>query len=868
MEPENNQSQQGDAREDANPDMDEEDPSLLLRREVVKGSRPGDESVRLVPPHLRAFRRVRGGLLEATKVTLIPHNSSERLKRLLIGEPIATAQAEHERLTNFKALAVLSSDAISSVAYATEAILITLIAAGSGNLGVTLPISFAIVGLLAIVAISYRQTIYAYPSGGGSYIVAKDNLGTLPGLIAAASLMIDYVLTVAVSISAGVQALATLFPALSPTLVIVTIDVVLVMVITIVNLRGLSESGTIFAIPTYIFIVSALLLIAVGCIKSFLIQHQPIIGHYQYVAAIEPLSVFLILRSFAAGCSAMTGVEAISNGVPAFKKPETRNAAITLTWMATILGTLFIGLTLLATSYHIEANPAGNPTVIGQIAQLVFTGPLFFMYLVFQFATLLILVLAANTSYSDFPRLASLLARDDFLPHQFAFRGDRFAFSIGITFLAVLAGLLLIVFRGNTTQLINLYAVGVFISFTLSQSGMVRHWWRLRREQKGWQRSMVINGIGALTTLLVALVIATTKFLEGAWIVVVLIPLLVLLFTGISHHYKYVEHERITSLPLHPKDIRHRIIVPIAELNHASKQALAYARSISPQVTAVNVAVNRRKADALRAAWDTWQTSLSANELSSLDIIDPGNREPPYPLLDYFDLAHRTPQATPPTWSQLLPLLDYFDAVHQQYPEETLTVVLPEVVESSLRRLFYSPKILRLKATLFFRQDVVVTNVSLQQRASTGNIPTHPKEVHHRFIVPIAELDRAAMASLAYARSTSPHVIAAHVAIDADEVEVVRSKWEDLQKQISKDEGVQLVVIESPYRSLARPLLTYIDTVQEMHPEETLTVILPEFVVAHWWEYPLHNQTAVRLKAALLARPSIVVTDIPRHLRR
>ncbi len=868
MESENNQSLQGDAREDANPEIDEEDPSLLLRREVVKGSRPGDESVRLVPPRQRAFRRVSGGLLEATKVTLIPRNSSERLKRLLIGEPIATAQAEHERLTNFKALAVLSSDAISSVAYATEAILITLIAAGSGNLGVTLPISFAIVGLLAIVAISYRQTIYAYPSGGGSYIVAKDNLGTLPGLIAAASLMIDYVLTVAVSISAGVQALATLFPALSPTLVIVTIDVVLVMVITIVNLRGLRESGTIFAIPTYIFIVSALLLIAVGCIKSFLIQHQPIIGHYQYVAAIEPLSVFLILRSFAAGCSAMTGVEAISNGVPAFKKPETRNAAITLTWMATILGTLFIGLTLLATSYHIEANPAGNPTVIGQIAQLVFTGPLFFMYLVFQLATLLILVLAANTSYSDFPRLASLLARDDFLPHQFAFRGDRFAFSIGITFLAVLAGLLLIVFRGNTTQLINLYAVGVFISFTLSQSGMVRHWWRLRREQKGWQRSMVINGIGALTTLLVALVIATTKFLEGAWIVVVLIPLLVLLFTGISHHYKYVEHERITSLPLHPQDIRHRIIVPIAELNHASKQALAYARSISPQVTAVNVAVSRRKADALRAAWDKWQTSLSAHELSSLDIIDPGNREPPYPLLDYFDLAHRTPQATPPTWSQLLPLLDYFDAVHQQYPEETLTVVLPEVVESSLRRLFYSPKILRLKATLFFRQDVVVTNVSLQQRASTGNIPTHPKEVRHRFIVPIAELDRAAMASLAYARSTSPHVIAAHVAIDADEVEVVRSKWEDLQKQISKDEGVQLVVIESPYRSLARPLLTYIDTVQEMHPEETLTVILPEFVVAHWWEYPLHNQTAVRLKAALLARPSIVVTDIPRHLRR
>src|SRR5207248_3275446 len=293
-----------------------------------------------------------------------------------------------------------------------------------------------IVGLLSIVALSYRQTIPAYPNGGGSYIVAKDNLGTLAGLVAAASLMIDYVLTVSVSVAAGVQALATLFPILSPTFDIVSIDVSLVMIITVVNLRGVRESGSIFSIPTYIFIVSALLLIAVGAVKSFLIDHHidhhPIVGQFHYVAATEPLSIFLILKAFAAGCAAMTGTEAISNGIPAFRKPEARNAAITLTWMAAILGTLFIGITLLATSYHIEANAAGNPTVIGQIAQQVFTGPLFFMYPVFQLATLLILTLAANTSYSDFPRLASLLARDHFLPHQFAFRGDRLAFSIGI----------------------------------------------------------------------------------------------------------------------------------------------------------------------------------------------------------------------------------------------------------------------------------------------------------------------------------------------------------------------------------------------------------------------------------------------------
>src|SRR6266446_4124113 len=348
--------------------VEEDDPAFLSRKEVLQGSLPGNTRVRIVRPSQQSFRRLSTGLLEATELTQAPHGGLSRavynIKRVLIGAPLTTAQAEHERLTKFKALAVLSSDAISSVAYATEAILITLVAAGSGNLGLTLPISFAIVALLAIVAISYRQTIPAYPNGGGSYIVAKDNLGTLPGLVAAASLMIDYVLTVAVSVSSGVQNLASLFTGTVPTVYIVIIDVVLVLIVTIVNLRGVRESGSIFSIPTYIFIFSALFLIIVGCIKSFFIQHNPVIGHFAYVAATEPLNIFLILKSFAAGCAAMTGVEAISNGVPAFKKPETRNASMTLTWMAVILGTLFIGITILALSYHVEANPVGNPTVI------------------------------------------------------------------------------------------------------------------------------------------------------------------------------------------------------------------------------------------------------------------------------------------------------------------------------------------------------------------------------------------------------------------------------------------------------------------------------------------------------------------------
>ncbi|HEX3641143.1 MAG TPA: APC family permease, partial [Ktedonobacteraceae bacterium] len=451
--------------------VEKEDPSFLMRTEVRQGSRPGDVRVRWVRPTHEAFRRRSAGVLEATTEAEAPRTSLERvtttIKRALIGAPLATARAEHERLNKFQALAVLSSDAISSVAYATEAILITLVAAGSGNLWLTLFICLAIVGLLSIVALSYRQTIPAYPNGGGSYIVAKDNLGTLPGLVAAASLMIDYVLTVSVSIAAGVQALATLFPSLAPN--VVPIDIALVLLITIVNLRGVRESGAIFSLPTYVFIGSALLLILVGCIKAFLFQHQPLFGHFQYVRPAEGLGLFLILRSFADGCAAMTGTEAISNGIPAFRKPEARNAAITLTWMAVILGTLFIGITILALAYGTEANPTGNPTVIGQIAQLVFIGPLFFMYPVFQFATLFILTLAANTSYSDFPRLSSLLARDHYLPHQFAFRGDRLAFSTGIIFLAILASILLVVFNGNTTLLINLYAVGVFLSFTLSQ---------------------------------------------------------------------------------------------------------------------------------------------------------------------------------------------------------------------------------------------------------------------------------------------------------------------------------------------------------------------------------------------------------------
>jgi len=847
MEEREDQPEQPDSSQKPTPEapvvMDEDDPTFLMRTEVRKGERPGDDRVRWELPQRSAFRRVSVGLLEATKVTQLPRSGLERLKRLLIGAPLATYQAEQERLTKFKALAVLSSDAISSVAYATEAILLSLVAAGSGNLWVTLPIALAIVTLLAIVALSYRQTIPAYPNGGGSYIVAKDNLGTYAGLIAAASLLIDYVLTVSVSIASGVQNLASLLPALGP--YVVLIDVSLVVIVTLVNLRGVRESGSIFSIPTYLFIGSALLLILVGIFKAFLVHHDPFIGQFHYVAATEPLALFLILKSFAAGCSAMTGVEAISNGIPAFKKPETRNAATTLTWMAVILGTLFIGITVLALSYHVEANVQGSPTVISQIASQVFNGPLYFMYPVFQLSTLLILTLAANTSYSDFPRLSSLLARDKFIPSQFAFRGDRLAFSIGIIFLAILAGSLLIVFKGNTTSLINLYAVGVFMSFTLSQSGMVLHWWRLRGRQPGWQRSMMINSLGAVTTLVVATVIATTKFLEGAWIVVILIPLLVLMFMSIHRHYQRVERERVADLPIHPGDIHHRLIVPIADLNSAAQQSLAYARSFSNYVIAVHVANNPQHARLLRAAWDEWQAGLSTKEQMQLEVLD----------------------ITDTRQSYLRTLLHYIMSVNDQHPDDILTVILPESISRSrIMHLFENRTILRLKFALYFQTDIVVTNVS--QEMGANDIPLRPKDIRHRLLVPIGSLDRVAIQSIAYARSISPHVVAAHVSIDASDTEAIRASWERFRARIPKEEETQLVVIESPYRSLLRPLLSYIDTLHKLYQEDTLTVILPEFIVDHWWERILHNQTAARVKAALLARPGIAVTNIPQHLRR
>jgi len=538
--------------------------------------------------------------------------SSSRLKEFLIGKSLPTSASSHERLSNFAALAVLSSDALSSVAYATEEILKVLVLTGSAAvLDSSIWIAGAIALLLVIITFSYQQTIRAYPNGGGAYIVAYDNLGVYPGLVAGASLMIDYVLTVTVSIASGVDALNSAVPQLLPFKV--SICLVFIFLIMLANMRGLRESGQIFMVPTYAFILSAFILIAVGFYHQATGQiHASPPAFHQ--AAAEPLGIFLILRAFSQGCTALTGVEAISNGVPAFKPPEWKNARTTMLYMGLILGTMFLGITHLANEYKIVPDPTGQQTVLSQLGHNIFgDGPLYY-YL--QFATLLILILAANTSYADFPRLSSLLARDGYMPRQLAMLGDRLVFSNGIILLSVFGAALIIIFGGSVDRLISLYAVGVFTSFTLSQAGMVRHWFKERGS--GWQPRAFMNGLGTITTAVVLLVILETKFVAGAWIVVVAIPLLVFLFRAIHRHYQFVA-DQVSIKDIGPRGyiprpkvevVTHPAVVVVGQLHKGTVEALDYARSIADEIVAIHVDIGTTDREKLQQQWQELESDI------------------------------------------------------------------------------------------------------------------------------------------------------------------------------------------------------------------------------------------------------------------
>ncbi len=610
----------------------------------------------------------------------------EAVRRALIGRRLRSAEEIHERVGVVKGLAVFASDNISSSAYATEEIMRVLLLAGAGALALTVPVTIAIVIVLAIVVISYQQTIGAYPNGGGSYIVAADNLGPAAGLVAAGALLTDYVLTVSVSIAAGVAALTSIFPEAYDWRV--AIGVACVAILGIGNLRGIRESATLFALPTYLYLVAIFALLGYGLFLSATGQFPA----YQAPAGWIPsgtgqaLGLALLLRAFDAGSVALTGTEAVSNGVPAFAPPEPGRARAVLILMGTFFALIFLGVSSLAGQLGIVPDPSEQETVISQLTRtLVGTGTP--MHWLVQISTALLLVLAANTAFADFPRLGSILARDRFLPRVFQFRGDRLAFSSGIVLLAVIAAVLIVAFGGSVTELIPLYTIGVFVAFTLSQAGMVRHWWR-RQNERRWRARAAINGIGAVTTGIVAIEVGIAKFTLGAWMVLVLIPVLISVMWGIARHYREV-------------------------------------------------------GDAL--------------------------------TLDRTDMP--------------LPRL-----------------AVPHVV------------------------------------------------------VPVARLDRSALAALAYARSISLDVTALHVTDDAAEAEQMRRRW------VLRNDGIPLVIIESPYRALIPPLLAYIDERERADPERAITVVLAEFVPRRFWDYLLHNQTALRLKLRLFFRPNTVVVDVPYHL--
>jgi amino acid transporter len=599
-----------------------------------------------------------------------------KIKHVFIGNPLTIDKLEEERIPKWKALAILSSDALSSVAYATEEVLIPLSLFAVAAMAWSIPMAIGVAVLLLIITLSYQQTISAYPHGGGAYTVAKENLGETAGLVAGAALLIDYILTVSVSVSAGLENIGSAFPFISEHRVI--LGVLVILTIMMLNLRGVRESSNVFAYPTYFFIFSILLMIVVGAYKIFSgispIMHPVVHESYPEV----PL--FLLLRAFASGCSALTGVEAISNGVPIFRKPSQHNAKITMLWMTFILGSFFLGITLLAHVYGIV--PVHGETVMSQLSRQIFGQNIF--YYATQVAVALILLLAANTSYADFPRLTSLIAKDRFLPRQMSSVGDRLVFSNGIIGLTCAAAFLLIAFKGSTHLLIPLYAVGVFLSFTLSQTGMIIH--HLKYRAPHWKKALTINALGALTTFVVLIVIGMTKFASGAWMVIVLIPTLVLFFRQIKTHYVAVGHQLARDsyhqeLNLDNKET-FTAVVPISGIHPGVVKAVRYALTVSSDVRVCYVDVDKEATAKMLKVWDKWSQGLPLEVLES------------------------------PYRSVLNPLIAYIDKVHLESGKEMISVIVPEFITKSWYHQFlHNQMTFVLRTTLRFRPGKVVTAI-------------------------------------------------------------------------------------------------------------------------------------------------------------
>jgi amino acid transporter len=669
------------------------DPNLL------RGQKPGDRRVRVTRPESKYFRYAAPGVVVARPTAIEPRTPLGRAafaaRRALFGRPIESEAEITERLPKWKALPVFSSDVMSSVAYATEASLFTLLGAGTQAFGWLIPISLAIVGVLALVTLSYRQTIRAYPNGGGSYIVAHANLGVMPGLVAAAALLTDYVLTVAVSVSSGVQALYSLFPPLLP--LAVPIIVLFILFVMTVNLRGIRESGTVFAAPTYIFLVSALVMIGAGVVRTLLGMPPQVTGVTPLQVPAETFGLLLLMRAFADGCSAMTGTEAVANGVPAFKPPEWENARTTMLIMSLLLGTMFLGTSFLA---HVSgALPAASgESVLSQIGRSVYgAGPLWY---ILQLSTMGILVLAAQTSFADFPRVASILAKDGYFPRQFAFRGERLAFNAGIVALAIVSIVLVVAFGGRVEALIPLYAIGVFTAFTLSQAGMVHHWYVERGP--GWRRSAFFNGLGATTTGIVVIVFAIAKFALGAWIILVVVPVLIVLMLFVHREYArgIVELAVSPDLVWGPPVHRRRVVIPVFDVRWDVIQAVRFGRSMTEDITAVLVTDDVAAAERVRERFE--------HQLPGLGFVIV---ESPYRnLVD--------------------PLIRYLEVTAERDANMVTVVLLPElVIQHWWERFLFNQNVHRIRDALAGRPGILVAEVPFQapepgsRTAADGHVP-------------------------------------------------------------------------------------------------------------------------------------------------
>jgi len=687
---------------------------MIGGRRPLQGRKIADKRVRVERPHSAYFRYAGPGQLVAKPAASAPRSGVERqwlrAKAWLIGRPLASEDEITERLSKRLALPIFSSDAISSSAYATEEILKVLALAGAGALFLSIPLAIAITGLLTVVAISYRQVCRAFPGGGGAYAVARQELLPILGLVAAGALLIDYVMTVAVSTSSAMDQLISIAPVLDnghDHRLRIAIAVLVIALITVANLRGLRESGNIFAVPTYLFVGLALLIVASGLfhVLSGTVTPYPTQPEVMPMGT-EAIGAFLVLRAFASGSVALTGVEAIANGVPAFKPPEAKNAANTMLLMAVLLGTIFIGVTVIARAYQIvpSVDLSGGPTVIALVAQTAFgrTGPLFYL---FQVATALILFLAANTSFNAFPRLGAILAEDGYFPRQFGFRGDRLAYSWGIILLAAIAAGLYISFEGNTTNLIPLYSVGVFVCFTLSQTGMVRHW--IRTHESGWWWRGIVNAFGALLTLVVLVIVLTEKFEHGAWVVAVLIPTLVAMMLFIRRQYQASARQLAVrpDFVLSPIQREERAVVPVPMLNRAVIRAVNVARSISDDVLAVYISDDPEHARVMRERWERQVPGVQ------LVIVESPYRALVGPLMAYLDVLDR---AWPP-----------------DKPEPITFVVIPEYVARHWwERVLYNQSARRLRALLVGRPNTVVVDVPYR-RDEAGRFHGLDADSHH-----------------------------------------------------------------------------------------------------------------------------------------